>query len=488
MKMSQFREKSKQWQYLLILLLTMGMLFGACPAYCTDYNDYYVAPDGNDTTGDGSIGSPYKTITKAVTMVAAGGTIYLRGGQHDYSQTIQISKSGDANNPITLQAYQDEVPILDFTEQPTGDDYKGIALNGNYWHLKGFIVQYAGFNGVRVLGAHNILERLITRRNGDTGLHLHAPASYNQVINCDSYLNYDPEESGQDADGFGAKGPTDDSASLGPGNEFIGCRAWNNSDDGFDFWHAGAAVTVKDCWAWRNGDDVWGDGGFTGNGNGFKLGHGSGAHKLIRCVAYDHKTHGIDLNGNTSGVKIYNCTCVSSAGKNFYFDEHSSIHKMRNNLSHLGSVTIYTEIDDVNNSWNGFTVTNADFASLDPKMNDITNPDTYSNADSNGIDSPRGPNGELPKLRFLRLARTSSLIDAGIDVNEPFYGDAPDLGAFEHIDGDCQPDGSVNWVDLWCLTSNWLDSGCGTCNGADFDGDSSVDLYDFAVMGSNWEE
>jgi hypothetical protein len=45
--------------------------------------------------------------------------------------------------------------------------------------------------------------------------------------------------------------------------------------------------------------------------------------------------------------------------------------------------------------------------------------------------------------------------------------------------------GDVNWVDLWCLASNWLDS-CGDCNGADFDGDGNVDLYDFAVMGANW--
>lgn len=458
------------------------MLFAVRPAYCSDY---FVAPDGSDSNS-GTIDSPFKTIGKAVGLAVAGDTIYLRGGTHDYSATITLSTSGSAGNLITLQNYQDEIPILDFTQQPTGDAYKGIALNGNYWHLKGFIVQYAGFNGVRVIGAHNILERLITRVNGDTGLHLHAPASYNQVINCDSYLNYDPEEYGEDADGFGAKGPTDDSSSLGPGNEFSGCRAWNNSDDGYDFWHAGAAVTVKDCWAWRNGDNVWGAIWFTGNGNGFKLGHGSGAHVLIRCIAYDHKTHGIDINGNLSGVKIYNCTCVSSLGKNFYFDEHASIHKMRNNLSHLGSVTIYDEIDDQNNSWNGLTVTDADFAGLDPNFPPITNPDTYDNTNSVGIDQPRGPDGGLPKLAFLRLSPGSLLIDAGIDVNQPFNGSAPDLGAFEYIDGDCRPDGSVDFLDLKCLAENWLTFDCGTCNLADFDGDNNVDFYDFALMAENW--
>jgi hypothetical protein len=446
------------------------VLFVSCPAYCSTY---YIDPNGNDTTGDGSIGSPWQTIPKAVTAASAGDTIYLRGGTHNYSATITLSTSGSAGNLITLQNYQDEIPILDFTHQPVGDAYKGIALNGNYWNLKGFIVQYAGHNGVRVIGAHNILERLIARENGDTGIHLHAPASYNQVINCDSYLNRDPEEYGEDADGFGAKGPTDDSSSLGPGNEFSGCRAWNNSDDGFDFWHAGAAVIVKDCWAFRNGVNLWGFSPVNGDGNGFKLGHGSGAHQLIRCLAYSHKAHGIDINGNLSGAKIYNCICVSSSGKNFYFDEHSSLHKMRNNISYLGSVTIYTEIDDEYNTWNtGFSVSGSDFLSLDP----------------NGLDAPRGPDGELPKLAFLRLTATSSLIDAGTDVGEPFVGDEPDLGAFEHADltGDCEPDGDVDWADLNCLVSNWLESDCGYCNGVDFSGDNKVNFEDFVLLAENW--
>ena len=475
------------------VLFVLCILCVICPAYCTDY---YVATDGNDSN-DGSIGHPFKTIGKAVSLVVGGDTIFLRGGQHDYSATITISKSGQDGNPITLQAYQDEVPVLDFTEQPAGDSYKGIALNGSYWHLKGFVIQYSGHAGLRVLGSYNTMERLVTRSNGDTGLHLGTGASYNLVLNCDSYLNYDPEEGGEDADGFGAKGPTGSlpGEGLGPGNVFRGCRAWNNSDDGFDLWYAGNAVRIEDCWAFRNGVNVWGDTGFTGNGQGIKLGQGAGAHIVINCMSYNNKHNGFDLNRSNgdiepNGVTVYNCTGVKNLEKNFKFNNPTtgSIHVLRNNLSHLGSVTIGTLIVNTYNSWNGFTVTDADFASLDPNFPPITDPNTYTNANSIGIDQPRGPDGELPRLRFLRLASTSSLIDAGIDVGEPFEGDAPDLGAFEHIDGDCQPNGDVDFLDLKCLTDNWLNSACGTCNGADFDGDSSVDLYDFAVMGANWLE
>jgi hypothetical protein len=471
----------------------MGMLFAVCPAYCSTY---FVATDGNDTTGDGSIGSPFKTIPKAVNMpVVAGDTIYLRGGVHYYASKISISsKSGDANNPITMQNYQNETVILDFSGMTRGDgNNRGIQMNAasNYWHLKGFTIRYAADNGLYTNGSYGIFEQLVSHSNDDSGLQLMAndtgSPSYNQVINCDSYLNYDPCNHGENADGFAAKGDDSPVYSLGLGNVFKGCRSWNNSDDGFDLWYAGNAVTIKDCWAFRNGVNIWGDTGFKGDGQGIKLGQGTGAHVVIRCMSYNNQHRGFDRNVNTTGTTLYNCTGVNNLEKNFYFNLSSSAFVIRNSISHLGTNTIAADVDDTYNTWNsGFSVSDADFASLDPNFPPITDPNTYTNANSIGIDRPRGPDGKLPKLKFLRLVPDSLLIDAGIDVNEPFYGDAPDLGAFEYIDGDCQPDGVVDWSDLWCLASNWLDVDCGDCNGADFDGNGNVDLYDFATMADNW--
>ena len=45
--------------------------------------------------------------------------------------------------------------------------------------------------------------------------------------------------------------------------------------------------------------------------------------------------------------------------------------------------------------------------------------------------APRQTNGDLPYINFLRLANTSDCADAGTNWNFPFYGSAPDLGAFE---------------------------------------------------------
>jgi hypothetical protein len=492
------------WQRVLPLIL--WVFFAACPAYCSTY---FVQADGSDSNTGTTIDSAFKTIPRAVTAAAAGDTIYLRGGVHYYTAKISISKSGQDGNLITLQNYQNETVILDFKGVPYGTgSNRGIQLNAgsDYWHFKGFTIRYAPDNGLYSNSSHCIFEQLIAYGNQDSGINMLANSSgspsYNQVINCDSYLNYDPCTAGGNADGFGAKGATGGAYALGPGNVFRGCRAWCNSDDGFDLWWAGNSVRIENCWAWRNGYNIWGfTGTWKGNGVGIKLGQGPGAHIIIHCMAYYNRLSGFDLNrsnGDTevNGVTLYNCTGVnnqdSGSLNNFKFLNHTpptgAVHTLRNNLSYLGPVSIGSQIVNTYNSWNGFTVTDADFAGLDPNFPTTIDPNTYTNANSVGIDQPRGPDGELPKLKFLRLANTSSLIDAGIDdANVPFYyGDAPDLGAFEHIDGDCQPDGDVDWADMACLAANWLNSNCGSCNGANFDGIDGVDFYDFALMAENW--
>ena len=57
--------------------------------------------------------------------------------------------------------------------------------------------------------------------------------------------------------------------------------------------------------------------------------------------------------------------------------------------------------------------------------------DDFMSLDSKGIDGPRQKDGSLPYLSFLHLSKKSHLIDKGINVGLPFYGKAPDIGAFE---------------------------------------------------------
>ncbi|HOQ03675.1 MAG TPA: right-handed parallel beta-helix repeat-containing protein [Anaerohalosphaeraceae bacterium] len=426
--------------------------------------EYYVSPAGSDTNS-GTVSSPFKTIGRAVTAASAGDTIFLRGGQHPYSAKVSISKSGTSLNPITLRSYPGETVVLDFSGTPTGT--RGIELSGSYWVFYDFVIQNAGDNALYITGGYNQIERITARWNEDSGIQLHTGAAYNLLLNCDSYENYDPANHGENADGFAVK------FGVGAGNILQGCRAWSNSDDGYDCWNTdppSQAVTFERCWAFRNGINLWGDAAFAGDGNGFKLGAGSGGHFLVYCAAFDNPHHGIDVNGNITGVTVYQCSGIRNGGRNFYFDEHNSAHVLRNNLSHLGSVLMYEEIDDQFNSWNGFVLTDDDFAGLD----------------SAEADGPREADGSLPRLSFARLRAGSAVIDAGAVVGLAYLEAGPDLGAFEFIPGDCAADGRVDLLDVERLAEWWLMGACGRCGGADFNGSGSVNLSDWKKAASYW--
>jgi hypothetical protein len=391
----------KRFVFSLLLFSWTGLVYGQ--------RTYYVAPDGNDTTGDGSITAPWATLAPALSRAVAGDTIYLRGGQYNWTTRVNLNRSGTSQAYLHLWAYPGETPVLNFE----GNPQEGIRLRGWYVHLKGIVVQRAGDNGIRINGSHNIIEQVVVRENGDSGLQLDSGAAYNLILNVDSYRNYDVANHGENADGFAAK------FNIGPGNVFRGCRAFDNSDDGFDFWDAGAGVSVEDSWSFDNGYNRWNDPSFEGDSNGFKLGRDTtrnGNHVLIRNLAWGHRANGFDVNGNRSGVVLYNNTAYRNGGQNFRFDEMNSAHVLRNNLSVEGRVLMYPLIDHAYNSWNlGLMPTTADFLSLD----------------TTGVRGPRQPDGSLPQLDFLRLAAGSPLIDAGIDVGLPYIGQAPDLGAYE---------------------------------------------------------
>lgn len=76
---------------------------------------YYVSATGSDGN-DGSFASPWATLAHAFTVVQPGETIYMRGGT--YNQYINGMPSGTSwSEAITIRAYQDEVPILQPSEQ-----------------------------------------------------------------------------------------------------------------------------------------------------------------------------------------------------------------------------------------------------------------------------------------------------------------------------------------------------------------------------------
>ncbi len=392
----------------------------------------YVAPTGNDQNS-GTITAPLKTLNRALALIQPGRTVYLRGGEYFYSETFTLTQSANAVNRYRIWAYPGETPVLDFSGAAFG--MRGFAILGNYWHIKGLEIKNAPDNAIKIEGNMNIVENCVFHHNQDTGLQIGLEttsvnptgniAAYNEIINCDSYRNFDVATNGSNADGFACK------LNSGKGNVFRGCRAWENSDDGWDMFITNFPIVVEDSWTWHNGDRTlfgspaaWG-----GNGNGFKVGGNAnnGAHILRNCVAFDHQygdgsvTKGFDQNHNLSGVTIYNCTAWDNQ-TNYSFTEtpnDGSHHVFKNNVGFNWTISNVATVSDsvqINNSWNLTVTANiSDFLSLAPAL----------------AAAPRQADGSLPANDFARLAAGSDLIDQGVDVGLPYFGTAPDLGAFE---------------------------------------------------------
>lgn len=386
---------------------------------------YYVAPNGSDSN-PGTSNAPFATPQAAVAVSAltAGDTIYLRGGTYALNARIApgSSKNGTLGNPIKFWAFPGEQPVLDFDTMPESSD-KALDMRRNYWHVKGITVRNAPDSGIFVGGIGNIIEGCVVHDCDNDGIILGSTsvrATNALILNCDSYRNYQVGSGGDNGDGFGAK------AGCGPGNVFRGCRAWNNSDDGWDFYsNITNSVVIQNCWSFWNGYDLWGVGvGWSGNGNGFKLG-GAGTqakHYLTNSVAFGNRSKGFDHNHSSAGQTVVNCTGYSNNAANFSFYETPTAgsplpNLLVNNIAFTGTPTnLDPTTDQVTNSWQGFTVTAADFASLDVSL----------------ALAPRNADYSLPTNALFRLVAGSDLIDRGLNVGLPFNGSAPDLGAFEH--------------------------------------------------------
>ena len=384
----------------------------------------YIAPDGDDNN-PGTLQQPYGTFPKAIQESMPGDTIYVRGGVYDLVNTITISavKSGTEDQLVTITAYNEEVPLLDFSGQSFGS--KGISLRANYWHFIGLQIKGAGDNGMEInFGSNNIIERCQFYENRDTGLQLSNGSEDNRILNCDSYYNADPPDYG-DADGFAPK------LTVGSGNYFYGCRAWVNCDDGWDGYLRGAddvTTTLENCWTWGNGYLKDGtDPGPQANGNGFKMGGGDNSNSdllmhhmvLINSVAFSNKNKGFDQNNNVGSMTLYNCTGYDNLTANYRIQRTLNPGQtltVKNSASYQGLVQLGSFAVQETNSWLApFSVTADDFLSLDTSF----------------ADAPRQPDGSLPEIELLHLAEDSDLIDGGVDLGYPYFGMAPDLGAFE---------------------------------------------------------
>lgn len=493
----------------LLSAVLMATVWSGAAAQAT----IHVSTSGSDSAA-GTAEAPFATIAKAVEAVEPGGTIYVHAGTYYPDTRIVIpEKTTSPEARIRLMAYGDGEVIIDGShmEPKSNMEFKMARCMyfpywANYWHVSGITFQNAKDNGVKVEGSYNIFENCTFRDNNDTGLQIgmfkdwsieetkgfpvkgspefnpgYTYCRGNKVINCDAYNNYDAvsftgSDDGGDADGFACK------LFPGPGTEFYGCRAWNNSDDNWDLYMVYHPVVIDNCWAWKAAVDK--NGATTpGNGNGFKLGGGgsaggsafdqsTGAHVVRNCVSFSNTVKGFDQNNAYEGMYLFNNVawdneynyrfptmfkfggmrirnCVGflprklnheflSAGKEGYVDPDTGFN----------SWTLIDGCDPVKdgNKVNGTKVYAADHTAQ------------FLSLSESDAKAPRNPDGTLPDNDFCRLVDGSIFIDRG-EITDCFApvrfmteteaaqyglelvqaatvtiehnGAAPDLGAFE---------------------------------------------------------
>ena len=82
--------------------------------------EFFVAPDGNDVTGNGTLEQPYATFQKAQEEVAKAKssasqiTVYFRGGEYPLENSISLTPadSGTEQVPIIYKAYNNETVVF----------------------------------------------------------------------------------------------------------------------------------------------------------------------------------------------------------------------------------------------------------------------------------------------------------------------------------------------------------------------------------------
>jgi hypothetical protein len=403
--------------------------------------EYFVAPNGSDSN-PGTIAAPFATIQKGNDVAAAGDTVWLRAGTYYSTKQIILSRSGTSDAQRTkFWAYADEVPILDcsrYVSTNKAADVPAVLVTGSFVHLRGLEIANgpvgaSGDHSISMLrtrnASSNTFERLNIHHGFGPGLFIDTGEGGNLILNCDSHDNYDKNGSqgdGQNGDGFGVH-----YQKTGPSTIIRGCRAWLNSDDGYDLISQEVPVTVENNWAIQNG---YANGGAVnpadGNGNGFKMGSSQTGirHVIQNDVAWKNKASGFYANHSSGGnTWLNNTSYMNGTQYNMLAsppgDSSMTIvlmgpmaHKMRNNIGFPNKNANMMGVDSMFNTWDlNITPAAADFASTT---------DT-------GATGPRQADGSLPAITFLTLKAGSPLIDKGTDVGLPYVGTAPDLGAYE---------------------------------------------------------
>lgn len=447
-------------------------------AYYVSANDPEASDENNGLYAEyqGGKDGPWRTVQHAASQLQPGQTAFLRQGiYHEFA--IQFAHSGEAEARVALQAYPGETPILDgamFSREAPGiwitpgqshillqgltirnmpwsgiatqDDasqaYQDItildcALHGNRWSGIGLF----GVDGFRVEGVESY-------ENGYYGINIGSSAqgtisSANGVVLNSSFH----DQTGEEGHGLALNQAHDvliqgnrayhnrihgfDASDMPKGGElsynivFEENLSYDNGGAGFSINSDSHHVTYRRNIAWRNGADWRGE----GTNSGFLCYEG--------CWHVEYQ-HNVSAQNSDAGFSVTDAWGSYSQPEdsllvfknNIAWDNGLPEWDIRLALAVEGAVwQIVAEAND----WGGPTLAEA----LVVAIHIVGEAgETYTVGQLNAGAFQSGNRSVEPG--FLALANGdfhllpgSLLIDAGVDLGQPFCGAAPDLGAFE---------------------------------------------------------
>jgi len=263
-------------------------------------------------SGPGSETTPYCTVVKGVSKLAAGFTLYIGNGT--YAETIKPAVSGTSAAPITITAWPGRNPVLNpvnFGANLTSRSYitvSGLTFSGTKWDgvyvsnssnitISGNTVTGAGHQvsgqtapGISIRGSSaSVVDGNDVHANNGTGIYITSGST--GILVTGNTASFNAEGFRRNANGINV---------VSPGNTVLRNVTHDNEDSGIQFYTGGddnlAALNVT----YNNGDHGIDDLNVTGG-------------RLIGNTVYRNCTTGINVEGTSGDYQVFNNVAVDNA-------------------------------------------------------------------------------------------------------------------------------------------------------------------------------
>jgi parallel beta-helix repeat protein len=386
-------------------LVPVGLVVFPTLAQAATTTLYVDRTAGCSDSGQGTAATPYCTINKGVSKLAAGYTLYIGNGS--YAETVKPTVSGTASAPITIAEWPGRNPII------VGSTYYGANLTnlsyvtisaltfagtvadgiyvskGDHLTITGNTISGAGrpaksktAPGISIRGAtSSVVSGNYVHHNNGTGIVLNSGAT--GITVSGNTASFNAEGFQRNANGINV---------ISPRNAVLRNVTHDNEDSGIQFYTGGdnnlAALNVT----YNNGDHGIDDLNVTGG-------------RLIGNTVYRNCTTGINVEGTSGNYQVVNNVAVDNAVYPAY--NGISCARRAGNIGIWDSAPASTVVDH-NLVW---LTTAGKMYAFKSTYTSLAAMQTATHQESNGVQAD--PRFVSPGGRDLRLRAGSAAIDRG---------------------------------------------------------------------------